>query len=321
MRRMAGMIAFTLLACSARGAPSNGQPEDKGSAPMTTPTPTPTAKPTTTLEQVKQAYPNSGVAKTEHNVPGVELFNVVTEREMPQDKTNMPTVVAIKGGLGSPILTGSDAMKAVIAATKDPMLLAQVAMAIEQQDAELLTAPKNDDQKKQNVGPPKVDGNAVTYWTWTRGVGRMLWPMRLDFATGKSERVVQQVSQNDKVAKAIELLASNNPTMEGAGVRDLAAVCATDAKARNALLDAAAKHSREQTRAAAVDASAPCGTAAIDTLIGILDKDASMTVRWKAAKALGDIGDAKAKPALEKAAQSSDTNVKTAATRALGKLK
>lgn len=64
-------------------------------------------------------------------------------------------------------------------------------MAIEQQDAELLLAPKNAEQVNQDVGPPVFEGNAVTYWTWTRGVGRMLKPMKLDLTTGASERVVR----------------------------------------------------------------------------------------------------------------------------------
>jgi len=44
-------------------------------------------------------------------------------------------------------------------------------------------------------------------------------------------------------------------------------------------------------------------------------------VRWKAATALGVLGDAKAGPALEKAAGSDTPEVQYAAKQALGKLK
>lgn len=63
------------------------------------------------------------------------------------------------------------------------------------------------------------------------------------------------------------------------------------------------------------------GAAAVDALIHAMEDDKSNTVRWKAATALGAIGDTKARPALEKAAKSESPEVQYAAKQALGKLK
>lgn len=233
----------------------------------------------------------------------------------------MPTIVAVAGGVGGPILAGQDAMLAIIKATKDPMTLASAAMAIAKEDAELLTTPKNDKQEQERVGPPVIEGNTLTFWIWTRGVGRELFLGKLDLATGAYQRTVQQLSHDELMTRYIGLLASNNPGMERSGVESLTASCASNEKARTALLDAAAHHNREETRAAAVDASPACGVSAVDVLIYVLEQDASSKVRWKAANALGKIGDLKAKPALQRATNSSDPDVKAAAIEALGKLK
>jgi HEAT repeat protein len=284
-----------------------------------TPTPPSTAK--TTLEQIKRAYPRSNVGPTEITVPGVELFALSSDQPVVLDKENLPTIVAIAGGVGSPILEGRDVTRAVIKATKDPEVLARVAMAVEQQGGELLTAPKNDEQKRLNVGPPAVNGNAVTFWIWTSGVGRMLRYAKLDLATGELAFPPEPGARDERIPRAIEGLASTSLSLQDRAIETLAAACATNEAAKAALLDAAAHHKREDTRAGAVDASPACGAAAIDTLVQILEHDASSKVRWKAAKALGKIGDAKARPALEKAAKSSDSDVKAEATEALEKLK
>jgi len=316
MLRMTASILLVTLSCTAQGAPAI-EPDDHKAQPMT---PAPT-KPKTTLEQVQQAYPGYHAANAGIAVHGLELFALTTDRPVPLDAENLPKIVAIAGGLGSPILEGRDVTRAAIKATKDPTTLAKIALAVEQRGGELLTAPKNDEQRQAKVGPPSIAGNTLTFWLWTSGVGRMLYLARLDLSTGALELGGPPVSQDDRIAKAIEALAGTSLSMHQHAIETLAAACATDPKARQAVLDAAAHHDREETRAVAVDASPACGAAAIESLIKIMEGDAASTVRWKAAKALGEIGDAKARPALEKASNSSDPNVKSAATRALGKLK
>ena len=314
MLRIASALLLTLLGCSPRGAPT-GQSDENGTIM------TPSA-PKTTLEQVQQAYRGARVSRAEINVPGVELFQVMRDRVVPQDADNLPTIVAITSGVGSPMLSGRDAMRAVINGTKDPMVLAQAAMAIERRGGELLTAPKNDEQTKQNVGPPVLDGNTVTFWIWTSGVGRMLEHAKVDLTTGAFDYIAGPApTQDEKIAKAIEWMRSTSRSYHSHALEVLGPACGTDAKARAALLDAIAHQKDETARAGAVDASSGCGAEAIDTLVQAMEKDAAPTVRWKAATALGKIGDAKAKPALEKATKAGDDTVKRAATEALGKLK
>ena len=317
MLRVANTLLLALLACSAHSGPSNGEPDDDKAPPMT---PTQSSMPKTTLEQVERAYPHSEIGRFQIAVPGVELFTLSSDRPVPQDAESLPPIVAIAGGVGSPILEGLEVTRAAIKATKDPETLARIAMAVERQGGELLAAPKNDEQKRANVGPPTIDGNTLTFWIWTSGVGRMLRFARVDLSSGAFAFAAPPGARNDRIPRAIEGLASTSVSLHDLAIETLSAACATDDKARTALLDAAAHHKREGTRASAVDASPACGTAAIETLIQVLEHDASSSVRWKAAKALGKIGDSKAKPALEKAAKSSDADVSAEARDALEKL-
>lgn len=284
-------------------------------------TPSLATQPKTTLAQVQQAYPTERADLAALEVPGMELFALYTEREVPQDSENHPRIVAIVGGLGSPILEKRDVTIAASKATKDPVLLAKVVMAVEEQGGELLLAPETDEHRKAKVGRPAIAGSTLTFWVWTSGVGRMLRFAKVDLATGSFDFTAPPVSTHDRIAQAAEALAGTSLSMHARALETLSAACASDSRARSALLDTLSRHNREETRAAAADIAAVCGAAAIDMLIQAMEKDASSTVRWKAAKGLGDIGDAKAKPALEKAAKSSDRNVQSAASRALEKLK
>jgi HEAT repeat protein len=59
----------------------------------------------------------------------------------------------------------------------------------------------------------------------------------------------------------------------------------------------------------------------VDALIHTLEHDKAPLVRGQAANALGAIGEARARPALEKAARSDDANLAWAANHALKQLK
>jgi hypothetical protein len=169
---------LVLGACSARGGSSSGEPSDKP----------PAAAPRTTRDQVERARPGVDVSPLEIEVPGVDLFALSSKpgKDAPvvYDKEYAPTVVAVAGGVGHPILAGRDVTRAAIAATKDPVVLARVAMAAEGRSGELLLAPKNDDQRQRHVGPPVIEGDTLTFWIWTSGVGRMLEFISVDLTTG-----------------------------------------------------------------------------------------------------------------------------------------
>jgi HEAT repeat protein len=108
--------------------------------------------------------------------------------------------------------------------------------------------------------------------------------------------------------------------MHAPSAKTLAASC-SDPAARKALFDALAAHKTEGARVAVANALAACGDVAIDPLIRALEHDASIEVRSSAATSLGAIGNAKARPALEKAANDKEFGVQYAAKAALAKLK
>jgi len=291
-------------------------------------TQTPQAPPKTTLEQVQRwAQPGMSVGSLATaqvgpdgvDVPGVELFMVSDPNERPPaDGNRSYTLVAIAGGVGQPILQDGPAIaKAVAAATKDTLTLARVGLLIGHRRGEILTAPSTDQQRKANVKPPAVAGNAVEFWVLTSGVGRNLLHARFDLGTAQLELGAPPVSAGDVVANAIATLADSNVGIHAEALRTLAQHCSEDA-ARKALFDALAKHARDETRAAAAEAAPACGASAVDALIHALETDKARLVRGKAALALGEIGDRRAKPALEKAAS---TDIGSAAKIALGKLK
>ncbi|HLL22124.1 MAG TPA: HEAT repeat domain-containing protein [Kofleriaceae bacterium] len=314
MLRIAGPL-LTLLACTG-GPPTNGRTADKTPPPSIS-----GSQSKTTLAQVQHAYPTESVDAAGIHVPGVELFALHIERDVPDDAENHPRIVAVVGGVGSPILEKQDVTLAVSKATNDPALLARVAMAVEQQGGEILIASKTREHERSKVGPPTIAGSTLTFWVWTSGVGRMLRLAKVDLATGAFTLTAPARSNIARVREAVEALAGTSLSMHAHAVETLSAACSTDPEARSALFEALSHHAREETRAASAHAAPACGAAAIDTLVRAMANDVSSKVRWTAAKALGDIGDPKAKPALEAAATSSDANVRSVAARALDKLK
>lgn len=316
-----------VVACNSHQSQSGGPATPpNGSSPMTTQPPQ--APPKTTLEQVQRwAQPGMSVGSLVTasigpdgvDIPGVELFMVSDPNQRPPaDGVRSYTLVAIAGGVGQPILQdGSAIAQAVSAATRDALTLARVGLRIGHRRGEILTAPSNDQQRKANVKPPAVTGNRVEFWVLTSGVGRNLLLGRFDLATAQLELGTPPVSAGDVVANAIATLADANVGIHPEALRALAQHCSDDA-AKKALFDALAKHAREETRAAAAEAAPACGASAVDALIHALETDKARLVRGKAALALGEIGDRRARPALEKAAS---TDVASAAKIALGKLK
>jgi hypothetical protein len=291
---------------------------------MTTPPDAPpAAPPRSTLEQVQRWAPaGHTVAPAGITVPGLDLFMVSPpDGPVPADGMRPYSIVGIAGGVGGKLLERDELMRAAAQATKDAPTLACLAMLVHRRQGELLTAATTDDQRKAQVAAPAIVGNTVELWVWTTGVGRMLMRGRLDLSTGALDYAQPAVGQDDAVANAIAGLAGTSASMHAMALKTLGGACASDPKAKQALLDTLAHHTRDDTRAAAAAAATACGPAAVDPLIHAMEHDQSNTVRWKAATALGVIGDAKARPALEKAAKSDSPELQYAAKQALGKLK
>ncbi len=328
VRLAAGMLL--IAACNSQkpqtsGGSVQGRPNDTGSSTMTdSDTTQPITPPRSTLEQVKRWAPaGHNVGAVEITIPGVDVFMVTPPDgpAPPADGVRPYAIVAVAGGPGGKIHERDEVMRAAIAATRDAAALARLALLVSRKQGELLLGATTDEQRKAKVTAPAIAGNAVEFWVWTTGVGRMLERGRLDLATGAVAYGPPPVGQDDAVANAIAALAGTSVSMHAMALKTLGGACASDPKARQALLDTLAGHTRDDTRAAAADAAPACGAAGVDALIKAMEQDRSNTVRWKAATALGAIGDAKARPALEKAAKSDSPELQYAAKQALGKLK
>lgn len=273
--------------------------------------------PKTVLEQVRRwAPPGSVVTEAGFQVPGVELFRISDGKPLPQDAYPTYMIVAVAGGLGQPILQGDEAMRAVIRATRDPVKLAEIALAINRRAALLLRDPRDIQQRNKGVAGPAIAGNSLDFWIMTGSPGMTLMRARLDLATGKLELGDPASSSDDVIADAIKALAGAN--YEGA-LDTLKQHC-TDAKARTALFDALANASKEDLRWRAAMAVEACDASAVEPLIKALETDKSVTVRTAAARVLGRLRDPRAKPALEKASREQDAHLASAARDALREL-
>jgi hypothetical protein len=243
----------------------------------------------------------------------VELFRISNGKPLPIDAYPTSMIVAVVGGLGQPILQGDEAMRAVIQATRDPVKLAEIALAVPRRAAMLVQQPRNIEQRDKGVAAPAIVGNHLDFWIVTGSPGMTLMHARLDLATGKLELSDPESSSDAVIADAITALAGAN--YESA-LDTLKEHC-MDAKARMALFDALANASKEDLRWRAAMAVEACGASAVEPLITALETDKSVTVRTAAARALGRLRDVRARPALERAARERDSRLASAASDAL----
>jgi hypothetical protein len=191
---------------------------------------------------------------------------------------------------------------------------------VARREGEILDAPQNDEQRKAKVVAPAITGGSLVFWVWTSGVGRMLQLGKLDLSTAALELGSPPVAQGDRIAAAITALGGTNEAMQSSAIQTLGETC-SDPKAQKALLGALASHPSEEVRRQVALAVKACGAPAVDPLIHALEHDQAKFVRTQAARTLGEIGDARARPALEKAAKSEDYSLAILAKDALKKLK
>lgn len=319
MRAVPLACAALLLgaACSSHGVSNAGKEPDTGAHPMTSDaTPSP---PKTTLEQVQRWAPaGAGVSDAGFAVPGVELFRIDTHEPVKPEGYATYPIVAIVGGVGAPILQGDDVTRAVIKVIKDPKQLATIALAVNRRAGMLLDGPRDDQQRKQGVSAPKLAGGAVELWLMAGSPGLSLYHGRLDLASGKLELAEPEASPGEELDNAIAALDGSGYV---AALDTLKQHCA-DPKASKALFAALATGAREDLRARAAMAVEACGAAAaVEPLVRALEQDKATAVRATAAATLGRLGDKRARPALEKAAQSKDDGVAYSAKEALKKLR
>ncbi|HSN29317.1 MAG TPA: HEAT repeat domain-containing protein [Kofleriaceae bacterium] len=333
-------LVLLLGACAGDGGPPKAAPVNPpitqpvspspGSA-MTQP-PAPQTPPTTTAEQVKRWAPaGSSVvdvrARGEADLdlaPGVDVFMVTPQGGPPiPDRETSFSVVAVVGGVGSPILEDKAAILAAVAkTTKDPQKLARVGLLLNGRDDSPLASPENDQQKKAGVKAPAIAGNAIDFWTFSGAPSRNLYHYSLDLSTAALTTSTSvggaTAGSSGVIASAKSAIDSGNPAAFQQALDAVAAACASDHAAKKFLFDTLASHAREDVRAAAAYSAPKCGHDALGPLITSLEHDKSRIVRGKAAFAIAEIGDKKAIPALEKA---TTTDIAGAANIALDQLK
>jgi HEAT repeats len=302
---------------SAGSAPSKPAGSAEGSAAAVPAPPPPPSKPTSVLEQVQQAAPTDAHAMPSGlTVPGVELFAVSQGKASDDSEANL---VGVVGGVGGKLLDGTELMRAVVAAKPPAHRLAEVALRVAQQDAEILDKATTTEQRKAKVRPPRVAGRALVFWVSTQGIPRLLEKATLDLESGGLTLSVPASSHGAAVTSAINALTDANITIDPRALQLLAASCG-EPKVQTALLRVMGNHPRAETRAAIIDSVHKCGTSAVGPLVDVLEHDRSAMVRPHAATALGKIGDGRARPALAKAARGEDANVAWAAKTALKKI-
>lgn len=325
MPRLIALISVSALAgCSSHptqgssGAAGSGRPA--GSAGSASPAAAAAPAPASTREQVQRWAPaGSKIEPAELKVPGLELFVVSEARPAAEDEGLPGTLVGVAGGTGGKILDGRELVKAAIDGKPDARTLARVALRVAGDDGDVLERPERPEHRKARVGPPAVARGALTFWVWTTDVPRMLEHGALDLASGALKLEPAPLPHAVAISNAMTTLGSVAVSRHVHAIRTLAESC-SDPRARQALLAALASHPRARTRAAIAGEAHRCGAAAVDALISAMERDRSAVVRSEAARALGRIGDARARPALAKAVRGEDANLAWAAGNALRKL-
>ena len=295
------------VAAPAGSAGSAGSTGSAGSATA--------ASPKTAAEQVQQWAPaGTKVAPADLKVPGVELFALTATGPGADDDA-----VELVGVAGGKIVEGRDLVQAAIAARPEPRILAHVALWALGDDSDVLDAAASRAQKAAKVRPPAIAKGALVFWVWTRDVPRLIGKARLDLATGVLAIEPPKLPRAQVISNAMTTLGGTNSSRHAVALKALGAVCA-EPRARHALLGALASHPRIKTRVAAADEARWCGAPAVDALVTAMEQDKAAQVRAQAAGSLGRIGDARARPALAKAARGDDANLAWAAGNALKKI-
>ena len=257
------------------------------------------------------------------NLPGLDLFFVRSKGSSDDPPSGSGLVVT-----GGKLLTGPDAMRAVVAtgsqdahtlATYASYLLLDAALPLVD-GAGVSVIPA----EKALIKPPSLVGTTLEFWTYQPPIDRArLLHTRLDLSSLKivstlAEKLASPAQDAVETARA-KLAASAFDQRKGA--EELGKLCA-DPRVPAILANALATHKVPDTRVAAARALAGCKDAvSVKALITALG-DAQAPVRKWAAESLGTIGDRSARPALEQLARTEqDPAARGSIARALDKLK
>ena len=294
-----------------------------------------------TLEQVKSwAGPDATVMPVEDiQLPGMSFFWIGTAK--PGGPERGKGVAVIDGA--DRWLEGKEAMRVVLdRKVSDPALLARLSLLLLEDggtpitdlgDTQALPASAVPEARQAGVTPPQMRGagqnQVLEYWSYFRRLSRPgLMRSQLDLGTLQVTRASLaeiQAQGTDPIAEAETWLSSPDTNTRRKGVEQLAANCG-NARTGQALARVITGQAQTDTRALAAQLSKSCrgeSTArVVEALVKALGTDASAEVRQWAASSLGEIGDASARAALEKAhASDADEGVRLMAQMAVKKLR
>ena len=227
-------------------------------------------------------------------------------------------------------LRGNDGMKAVIdTGTQDALVLARAAMNLLEKGGEPITDIERleadyarREARDAKVTPPAIAGTKLVYWSYYRPLSRPgLLRSTVDLATLEVKRSTP-ADDEDPVDRALRNLATDNDSLRRNAIEALVKACA-DPRAPKALAETLRSHAKPDARALAAENLAKCHDAdAVPALIAALEKDTHSDVRSWCISALVEIGDPRARAALERAASNDpDEGIRKMAERWLKKLK
>lgn len=316
------LLAAALACCASPGQTADARPKPQGK---------PMSESTSSAEQVRAHFtlPQPPPPWTQVKTPGADLFWVALPSRGPDDDRGRGAAV-----IGGQVLVGAEALRAVLALAgtpRDAASLASLASLLLGRDGEPVRDPGQKvgpsagaPQIVAQVRPPLLDGDVLTFWTVDGRIGRpalarhVLSLSTLAFTTQEAARLL--AATEDPVERARRALASGSLFAERDAVAELALRVGDD-KAAAALEEAVAGHKRAETRGLAAAALGKVHRAGSTAVLLRALTDGEAGVRWRAADALGQIGDRSARPALERLRDSDpDASARSAATRALARL-
>jgi HEAT repeat protein len=343
-----GALATALAAVDAGAPPVDAATAGSGGSAMTSSDTPSRAALRAALGAGTDVEPWSGPAPT-----GIELFLVESAAPHRPGGRTVHDGGGAARGIAVPTAAGvarrregADAMRLVLGATRDPILLASAAALTLAGGARPILDPAAAAADEEGpplaaIAAPAVAGDRLTFWAWSRpGKPRLL---RLEVDLAAVRLTAQEADAGDAdadassaspdkgggaapsgpVARAAAALAGSSDIDQMAALRDLAALCARkEPGAREAIERAARTLASQAARDEAIRSLEQChGPETVPLLASLLAGDGDARIRARAARVLGALRDPAARPALEAAAAGdADPKVREAARLAGARL-
>jgi hypothetical protein len=276
----------------------------------------------TTFRDRVEAALGAGYAvspQTWHGPATIELYRAHETKGKPDSGIGVAVTA-------SALERGKAGMPLVLAATQDPVAIAEAAaLLVVGGPAPVVDAAAVPDAARAQFHPPRLDGKRVVYWGKGHRGRAQVEQITVDltsFAVATAAAGALRDAGKDPIDLAVAKIASRNQVQEMQGVDELIRLSSKNPAARAALERSLAVATSADARTAAIYtlAKAP-GAGTVAALIAVVSGDADPKVRRLAAMNLGRLRSQEARPALEAAASSdSDAAVRSIAAASLKQL-